>query len=218
MAAEETFSVAEQFEDLEQQAHAARLGMWVFLGSEALLFLGLFALYVGYRVEHPQGFGQGIEHNTYVLGTLNTFVLLCSSYAVASALHALRGGHATLAFWLTGLTVALGALFLVIKFVEYGKHFHDGIYPGGAGHFFDEHSSYGLIQFFTLYFVTTGLHAIHVFVGMLVLTFMAIRIARKSLTPLAPHPLELGAIYWHLVDVIWIFVWPLYYLLPGQVR
>jgi cytochrome c oxidase subunit 3 len=211
-----TLACAEQFEDLEQQQYAARLGMWVFLGSETLLFMGLFVLYVAYRAEYPRGFAEAIEHNTLVLGSINTMVLLASSYSVASALHALRGGRRALSLGLITLTVLLGAAFVVIKVIEYKKHFAEGIYPGGVGHFFVEHPSPGTVQFFTLYFVTTGLHAAHVIVGMLILSFMAYQIVTKVITPEVPHRLELGAIYWHLVDVIWIFLWPIYYLIPGQ--
>jgi cytochrome c oxidase subunit 3 len=213
-----TLAPAEHFEDMTQQQYAARLGMWVFLGSETLLFMGLFVLYVAYRAEFPRGFGEAIAHNTLVLGTINTMVLLGSSYSVASSLHALRNGRRGLSLTLLALTIVLGATFVVIKVVEYRKHFAEGIYPGGVGHFFTEHTSPGAIQFFTLYFVTTGLHAAHVIVGMLILSFMAYQIVTRVITPEVPHRLELGAIYWHLVDVIWIFLWPIYYLIPGSVE
>jgi cytochrome c oxidase subunit 3 len=209
--------VAVQFEDMPKQAHAARLGMWIFLASEVLLFAGLFALYASYRAEHPSGFGEGVRHNTRVLGSINTAVLLVSSYFAALGLHQLRRDRRRLAVLLTSLTIALGAVFLAIKFVEYRTHFREGIYPGGVGRFFAEHhADQGMIQFWTLYFFMTGLHAVHVTVGMGVLAFVALRVARARVTAAAPHPLELAAIYWHLVDVIWIFLWPLFYLVPTQ--
>ncbi|MGH7271995.1 MAG: cytochrome c oxidase subunit 3 [Polyangiaceae bacterium] len=210
--------VADYFEDIHKQAHAARLGMWVFLASEILFFAGLFALYTTYRIEHPLGFAVGVLHNTIVLGSVNTAVLLVSSYTVGLAVHELRAGRARAAAVLTGVTVFLGACFLAIKGTEYAIHFHDGIYPGGVGRFFVDHTDPGTKMFFTLYFCMTGLHAVHVFAGMCVLTFLLIRVARGHITARAPHPLQIGAMYWHLVDVMWIFLWPLLYLIPGGAR
>jgi cytochrome c oxidase subunit 3 len=209
--------VAEHFENLEKQAHAARLGMWVFLGSEVLFFSGLFALYIAYRTEHPYGFGVGVEHNTLALGSINTGVLLVSSYTVAMAVHELRRGKNRLSALLIGTTVLLGLAFLVIKTTEYLQHFREGIYPGGWGPFFHEHGDAGTKMFFTLYYCMTGLHAAHVFVGMCVLAVLLLRVARRDIGDWAPHPLAMGAVYWHLVDLIWIFLWPLFYLIPGAV-
>jgi cytochrome c oxidase subunit 3 len=204
--------VAEPYDSLERQSHAAHLGMWVFLASEVLLFAGFFALYAGYRAHYAFGFATGVEHNTRMLGTINTLVLLTSSYAVASAVHALRRERVVTSVALLVATVFMGAVFLVIKFTEYAEHFHEGIYPGGRGHFFAEHLEPGLREFWTLYYATTGLHAIHVTVGMGVLAWTAWRVARGRVNPVHEHPLALAAMYWHLVDVIWIFVWPLFYL------
>lgn len=210
--------IAEHFESLEKQAHAARLGMWVFLASEVLFFSGLFALYAAYRTEHPEGFGMGVEHNTIVYGSVNTAVLLLSSYTVALGVHELRIGNRRASALLVGVTVLLGLCFLVIKTLEYLKHFGEGIFPAGGGSFFAEHREPGIKMFFTLYFCMTGLHALHVIVGMGVLSVLLVRVARGTIGAWAPHPLAIGAIYWHLVDVIWIFLWPLFYLIPGNVR
>jgi cytochrome c oxidase subunit 3 len=207
--------VADHFEDMEQQAHAARLGMWIFLASEVLLFAALFALYVSYRIEHPRSFGEGVEHNTHILGSINTGVLLLSSYLVALGLHELRRGRRLVSVVLVCGTILLGFVFLAIKLTEYSRHFDEGIYPGGVGRFFAEHhGDQGMMLFWTLYFMMTGLHAVHVCVGMSVLGVLTFKVARGQITEAAPHPLELGAIYWHLVDVIWIFLWPLFYLIP----
>jgi cytochrome c oxidase subunit 3 len=210
--------VAEHFEDLRKQAHAAHLGMWVFLGSEILFFAGLFTLYVGYRTEHPYGFGFGVEHNTIVYGSVNTAVLLVSSFTVALALHVLRRGAPGQCLVLVATTVLLGLGFLCVKTAEYLHHFGEGIYPGGAGHFFLEHPDPGTKMFFTLYYCMTGLHAVHVFVGICVLAVLFFHVRSQKVTPEVTHPLALGAIYWHFVDVIWIFLWPLFYLTPGGVR
>ena len=203
------------FEDMRKQAHAARLGMWIFLATEVLLFAGLFVLYTAYRAEHPAGFAVGVEHNTLVWGSVNTAVLLVSSYTVAMGVHMLRLGAPRAAALLVGATIALGVAFLAIKAGEYAKHFREGIYPGGVGQFFHEHGDPGTTMFFTLYYAMTGLHAAHVVVGTGVLAFLLWKILRGDIGALAPHPLELGAVYWHLVDLVWIFLWPLFYLIRG---
>jgi cytochrome c oxidase subunit III len=203
---------AEHFEDLATQAHAAKLGIAVFLASEALLFAGLFALFATYRAEYTEAFGEGVRHNTKVLGSLNTAVLLVSSTLVALSVHAARAGKRLRSALLLSGTIVLGFAFLGVKLVEYAHHFHEGIFPGGAGVFFQQHTEQGLPLFWTLYYVVTGLHAVHVTVGVTVLAVMLVRVLRGRIAPPATYPLEIGALYWHLVDVIWIFVWPLFYL------
>lgn len=202
------------FEDLATQAHAAHLGMWIFLGSEALLFAGLFALYAGYRVHYPDAFARGVGGNARLLGSLNTLILLGSSFTAALAVHERRRGRPSRAAALLAATVVAGAGFLLVKGVEYARHFREGVFPGGpalnavAG----PPPAPGETIFHTLYFVTTGLHALHVIVGMLALAAIALRVARGRARPVAAHVVALGALYWHLVDVIWIFLWPLFYL------
>jgi cytochrome c oxidase subunit III len=201
-----------QFETLERQAHAAKLGMWVFLGSELLLFAGLFALFVTYRLQFPDGFREGVNDNTKVLGSVNTAVLLVSSTLVALGLHELRARRRGRAVTLVAATVVLGGVFLAIKVTEYASHFHRGIFPGGAGPFFAVHGQPGLAAFWTLYFVMTGLHAIHVVVGMALLATVALGMMTGKIALPSTHRLEIGAIYWHLVDMVWLFLWPLLYL------
>ncbi|MEO7093443.1 MAG: cytochrome c oxidase subunit 3, partial [Polyangiales bacterium] len=206
---------AAHFESLEQQSHAAHLGMWVFLASEVLLFAGLFALYAAYRAHHGRGFEEGIEHSARTIGSINTGVLLCSSYSAASSVLALRQGKRGLTLLLLAVTILLGFAFLGLKAHEYLDHFHEGVYPGGAGRFFVEHPTPGLPTYFTLYFLMTGLHVIHVTAGLLVLAWLGFKVWRGTLRPPKDHPLALGVMYWHLVDIIWIFLWPLFYLTGG---
>lgn len=202
----------EHFEDLEKQAHASRLGMWIFLATEVLLFGGAFALFASYQVHFPEAFTESVHHNAKILGTVNTGVLLISSIFVAGAVHALREGRSKLATGLIAATMTLGLVFLGIKAVEYRRHFAEGIFPGGVGSFFDENHARGFAEFWTLYYGMTALHAIHVTIGIGVLAVLVLGIVRGTLTRLNSHRLDIGAIYWHLVDVIWIFLWPLFYL------
>lgn len=204
--------VAGHFETMETQGHAARLGMWIFLATEVLLFAGLFTLYAGYRAHYPGEFHEGIEHNTRTLGSINTGVLLASSFFVAMSVHALRGRATGVAAALLTATIVCGGIFLWIKLTEYSHHFDEGIYPGGSGAFFAEHGTRGSASFWTLYFCMTGLHAIHVCAGMLVLFAMTIGVVRGKIMAAKAHPLEIGAIYWHLIDTIWLFLWPIFYL------
>jgi cytochrome c oxidase subunit 3 len=204
--------LVEQFEDLGKQKDAARLGMWAFLGSEVLLFGGLFALYASYRALYPHDFAEAIAHNTVILGSINTLVLLTSSFTVALSVHAVRVGHRRVAAFLLGASVVLAIVFLVLKFTEYAQHFREGIYPGAA-YSYKELPSNGARMFFNLYYASTALHAIHVTIGAGVLSWLIFGTWSGRYTRDYDTPVELGAMYWHLVDVIWIFLWPCLYLM-----
>lgn len=203
----------EHFESLERQKLAARFGMWVFLASEVLLFSGLFALYAAERASHPTSFAFGVSENLGWVGTTNTFVLLTSSSLVALAVHVLRDDRRRLASGLIAGTILLGLAFLGLKTYEYDDHIHHGAVAGGHTRYFVEHASHeGLPAFFNLYWISTGAHAVHVTVGLLVLGVFALRTGRRRLGATRAHQLEVAALYWHLVDAVWIFLWPLYYL------
>ena len=202
----------EQFEDLDKQEHAARLGMWVFLATELLFFAGLFTLYSAYRTMYPVDFGLGVAHNNTAIGTINTAILLTSSMTVAMALHEVRRGRPRWAGWLVLFSVACGLLFLILKGVEYFQHFHEGIFPAGHYHF-AELPTYGAKMFFTLYFLMTGLHGIHVIVGMGLLFWISGGCFRREYSSANQVHVEVVALYWHLIDVIWIFLWPMFYLM-----
>jgi cytochrome c oxidase subunit 3 len=141
---------------------------------------------------------------------------LTSSFLIALAVHGLRHGRTRAAAILAAATALLGVLFLLIKGYEYYDHFRHGIFPGGQGPWFSEGTRLpGTAAFWTLYFLMTGLHALHVIVGVVVLAVLGILVARRRIVPAAPHALENGAMYWHLVDIIWLFLWPLLYLTKG---
>jgi cytochrome c oxidase subunit 3 len=203
--------LAVQFENLGVQEHAARLGMWIFLGSELLLFAGLFGLYVAYRTAYSAEFSQAVHHNSIAIGTVNTAVLLISSFSAAFALHSVRRDNRRTALRMLLATMLLGSVFLANKAVEYTAHFHEGIYPGQR-YSFEELPGPGGQLFFTLYYLMTGLHALHMIGGIAVIAWLTRRVARRTITREHHAALEMGALYWHLVDSIWIFLWPLFYL------
>lgn len=200
------------FEDLARQTHAARLGMWVFIGSEALLFSALFALYAAYNAAYPGEFRIAAAHTDLVLGTIMTAVLLTSSYLVAMSLARVRADKTRDATLFLAGAIALAAAFLVLKGFEYAEHFRDGLFPGVA-YRSSALPGPGPNIFFTLYYAMTGLHALHVLGGMVLLLWLTWRVHGGRFDDAYHTPLELGGMYWHFVDVIWVFLWPLFYLL-----
>jgi len=208
-----TGTVQEQFQDLEQQTHAAELGMWAFMASEVLFFSGLFGLFAAYRFEYGEIFRQAAAHTDLGLGTANTFILLTSSLLVVLSVHGVaRGWPAARVIWLLSLTIGLGVLFLALKLLEYVHHFREGFYPG-AYYSSVELPERGARVFFTLYYAMTGIHAIHVTVGLVLMAWMIVLVRRGRLSPEYRTPLELSGIYWHFVDIVWVFLWPLFYLM-----
>ncbi len=203
--------LGEQYESLEIQEKTLELGMWVFLATEVLLFAALFALYASYRTMFPQDFADAVNHNTLAYGTVNMYVLLTSSLLAALAVSAVRAGRGRAASLLLAGTALLGLAFLAIKLAEYSVHWREGSLPGGYYHD-AELPTFGANRFFTLYWVMTGFHALHVTGGVGVVSWMAARAWRGAYTPAAHARLVMGTLYWHLVDVIWIFLWPLLYL------
>jgi cytochrome c oxidase subunit III len=206
---------ADHFESFEQQDHAAHFGMWLFLTSETLLFGALLGLYTGYRLTYAEQFHEAAKHNNAILGTINTVILVSSSFFAAWAVHAMRQDKAKTAVRCLLATLIMGGGFLVIKALEYRAHFAEGIYPG-AWYVFPELPTYGAKMFFTLYYFMTGLHAAHVIGGLTALAIILRLTSRGRYTAERHTSLELGVLYWHLVDVIWIFLWPLMYLAGGD--
>ena len=201
----------EIYADRRARTHALHLGMWIFLGSETLLFAGLFGLYSAYRAQFPADFATAVGHNDATIGTINTLVLIVSSFFVAWSIHALRGGHRRMCIASLVTAMALGASFLGLKTIEYSHHFAEGIAPG-AQYTSTELPEAGARTFFTLYYAMTGLHALHVIAGLAILGWLATRVRRRRTTTERHVELELGGLYWHLIDVVWIFLWPLLYL------
>lgn len=204
--------VAHHFGSVDAQRDAARLGMWIFLGTEVLLFGGLFVTYASYRYLFTETFREGSRHLNGFLGTVNTVVLVSSSLTVALSLYFIENDQRKKSFVALVLTLGMAGVFLAIKGIEYAAHFREGALPGKYYHF-PELQRPGANLFYTLYFFMTGLHAIHVLAGMGVLTWLAVKIWRGSVDAQYHTPVELGALYWHLVDLIWLFLYPLLYLI-----
>jgi cytochrome c oxidase subunit 3 len=187
----------------------AKLGMWLFLVTEINLFGGLFIAYSYMRHKYPAEFHHGGSELNATLGVTNTIVLLTSSLTVVLAIMAIQEGKRALSRAYVFGTVGLGATFLVIKSFEWSAKFHHGLYPNSAHMLTLPH---GEQIFFGLYFTMTGLHGLHVLVGMCVLSVMGRMIGSGKITQDRNITLENGGLYWHLVDVIWIFLLPLFYL------
>jgi cytochrome c oxidase subunit 3 len=206
-----TAHLAHHFPDLKSQEHAARLGMWLFLSTEILLFTVLFTAYAVYRYLFPAAFDEASRLAHVAMGATNTVVLITSSLTVALAIHYARRGENRKTVALLAVTIACGAIFMVLKGFEYHHHFVEGQLPGRY-YTYAGVSVPGVPMYFTVYFLMTGLHGLHVLIGMGVLAWVALRAARGEFSPAYSTPVELGGLYWHLVDLIWIFLFPLLYL------
>lgn len=204
--------VGHHFSSLVRQNEAMRLGMWLFLATEILLFAGLFTGYAVYRFEFPAAFAEASRHLNLTAGTVNTVVLITSSFTVALALHFARSDRPRAAAICLVLTILMALGFLGIKAVEYTEHFHERALPGKF-YAFKEVTIPGAAMFYSLYFLMTGLHGLHVVVGMSVLTWILWRTLQGRYSSRYSTGLELGALYWHLVDLVWIFLYPLLYLI-----
>lgn len=194
----------------EAQNVTSKMGMWLFLFTELILFGGMFILYASYRFLHPDDFRAGALRLDTIVGTINTIILLTSSLSAVLSLAAIQKKQKMLSIYLIGLTIVLGGAFLINKYFEWSTKIHHGIYPRGP-----EMANLpdGQVVFYGLYYVMTGLHALHVIVGMIFLSFMFVYVYKDKITFDNTQKLENAGLYWHLVDIIWIFLFPLFYLI-----
>ncbi len=202
---------AHQFDDAEQQRDAATMGMWVFLVTEIMFFGGLFASYVVYRALYPAAFAVASQSLDITLGTLNTAVLLVSSFTMVVAVFGAQTGRRRVLLGGLALTVALGLVFLAIKTYEYYQKYAERHIPGPSFAFPAPYTEQAKM-YFTLYFAMTGLHAAHMVVGCGLLSVLIALAWRGRFTPEYHSPVEISGLYWHFVDIIWIFLYPLLYL------
>jgi len=192
-------------------AEASKIGMWLFIFTELLLFGGLFIVYSVYRFMNQDAFHLAAEELNTTIGAINTVLLLISSMTIAMSTSALQLKKKGVTLGLLTVTVILGIVFLVNKYFEWGLKFEHGIWPGSE-HLLNDFSQ-GEILFFGLYFVMTGLHALHIIIGLAIILVAAWRVHKGTVNENRAALLENAGLYWHLVDLIWIFLFPLFYLI-----
>ena len=212
--------LAEHFDSYEQQRESASLGMWLFLAQEVMFFGGLFLAYLVYRHAFPAAFTAGSHHLDIRLGAFNTAVLIASSLTMALAVRGAQTGARRATVLFLALTMLLGATFLGVKAVEYGHKWEEHHVPGPTFHYEPEPGGHGAAvdpgnveMFFSLYFAMTGLHALHMIVGIGLLAWLLWHAARGRFTPENHNYVEGVGLYWHFVDIVWIFLFPLLYLI-----
>ena len=202
----ETITHVEEHRDDE----ASKLGMWLFIFTELLLFGGLFLVYSIFRAEYPLAFHASSLELSVTIGAINTIVLLFSSMTIAMALTAIQKNDQKRALIFIGITLFCAAIFLVNKYLEWGHKFEMRLYPGSP---LMPLLGRGYLLYFSLYFFMTGLHALHIIIGMTLLVVCYFKVKSKNINSKDYVLLENGALYWHLVDLIWIFLFPLMYLI-----
>ena len=211
------------FENMEQQREAGTLGMWVFLVTEIMFFGGMFFAYTLYRNKFPEAFASASNHLDLTLGTVNTIVLILSSFTMAMAVYFAQTGKRRGQIGGLVLTLILGLTFLGIKAVEYHEKYVDSLIPGrlipgrpfnpSTVHLLPGAKAQNVEMFYWIYFAMTGMHAVHMINGVGLLTVILIMAWRGKYGPEYHSPVEISGLYWHFVDIIWIFLFPLLYLL-----
>jgi cytochrome c oxidase subunit III len=204
-----------QYADDAQRRESAELGMWIFLVTEIMFFGGLIATFTIFQHLYPEGFASASRHGDFWLGSLNTAVLLTSSLTMALAVHAAREGESRSLVRLLVATMILGSIFLGVKGIEYYHHFQEHLWPG-PDFVYDPRLARQAEMFFYLYFAMTALHALHMIAGIGVLAVLTFFGHRGKFTTAYHTPVELAGLYWHFVDIIWIFLFPMLYLLGGH--
>jgi cytochrome c oxidase subunit III len=203
--------IEHQFDDAAQQRDAATTGMWLFLSTEVLFFGGVFLGYAAYRIYYPLAFAEASRHTLIAFGATNTAVLLISSTTMAFAVRAARANRRAQLSLLLLVTAALGALFLVIKGCEYAKEISEHLLPGSSFQVEASHPRHAEM-FFYLYWLMTGVHALHVTIGVVLIACFAARAWIADAFRNHDTPVDLLGLYWHFVDIIWVFLFPLIYL------
>ncbi|MBL7993793.1 cytochrome c oxidase subunit 3 family protein [bacterium] len=211
-AAEHPTHLAHHFADMEQQKESAKLGMWFFLLTEVLTFGGLFCAYAVYRAWYPEMFSNAHRELNVMMGTINTVVLITSSLTMALAIRSMQIDRKNQTMWYLFFTFLLAGTFMVIKYFEYTHKIHVGQLPGKFYSFEGIEGSNPHI-FFSIYFMMTGLHGIHVLGGMCLIAWLMYKTRKNTFSPEYYTPIEMTGLFWHLVDLIWIFLFPLFYLI-----
>ena len=200
------------FESTAHEFSAAKQGMWLFMVTEVLMIGAIFVGYLLFRLRFPEAFHEAHKILDVRLGALNTVVLIVSSATMVLGVSAAQRGNNTRAIRMLMATVACGAIFCVVKYFEYTHKFHEGIFPGGNYHF-EGLTTPHVPLFFSFYFIMTGIHALNVIIGICLITWTITRIKRGQISKEFFTPVELVGFYWHFVDLVWIYLFPLLYLL-----
>ncbi len=209
-----TLELREQFATPEQQRETATIGMWVFLVTEIMLFGGLFTAYTVYRLSNPQAFDAGSAHMEIVIGAINTAVLICSSFTMALAVYSAEIGNQRLLALFLIATMIIGAIFLGLKFTEYYLHYQDHKVPGFWFEYKGAANPAKVQMFFVFYFIMTGLHAVHMTIGLGMLSVLLFRTFIGSFSAAYHTAIDLGGLYWHFIDIVWVFLYAIFYI-PG---
>ena len=210
----ETLALREQFDTEEQQKDASTLGMWVFLITEIMFFGGMFLAYTIYRSTYPNVFGLASSSLNLLIGATNTCVLLLSSFTMVMAVRAAQLGQKRMIIFFLIITMLFGFAFLGIKAYEWTEKFEEHHVPAQASFHLEGTQQQGQAKlFFSLYFAMTGLHALHMVVGVGILTFIILQTARGTYSAKYFTPVDIAGLYWHFVDIVWIFLFPLFYLI-----
>jgi cytochrome c oxidase subunit 3 len=212
--------LAHHFVSMEQQKEAGMIGMWIFLVTEVMFFGGLFLAYTIYRSIYPEGFLYGSHLLNVTLGGTNTVVLIVSSLTMAMAVYYSQKGERLPLMGFLTVTLILGLVFLVIKYFEYSSKIHDNLFPAASLYHPASTGAHGVPEalqqqvhvFLWIYFLMTGLHALHMIVGAGILTTLIILARKGKFTKNYNSPVEISGLYWHFVDIVWIFLFPLLYL------
>jgi cytochrome c oxidase subunit III len=213
-----TYGLAHHFGDIEQQQEAGTLGMWAFLITEILFFGAMFMAYVLYRTKFPESFAAASAHLNWRLGAANTAVLIISSLTMALAVYYSQAGDRKKLMLFLVLTMILGATFLGVKAYEYYTKWEDHLIPG-FGFLWKGHGDPQHVQmFYFIYFMMTGIHALHMIAGLGIMTVILTMAKRGRFTPEYHSPVEISGLYWHFVDIVWIFLFPLLYLLGAHIH
>ncbi len=203
--------VAHHFKNAEHQYETGKQGIWVFMVTEILMFGGLFVGYALFHKMYPEMFSEGASHLDWRLGFINTLVLIFSSFTMAMGIYYCQKNNKSKAALSLAATILCGAIFMVIKYIEYSHKIHDGLLPGALfSNGEAEHANLAL--YFSFYFCMTGLHGLHVLIGMGLITWLLIRTIRGDFGPDYFTPVEGVGIFWHIVDLIWIYLFPILYL------
>ncbi len=215
----ETLALREQFDTEAQQKDASTLGMWIFLITEIMFFGGMFAAYTIYRSAYPLVFGIASSSLDVTIGAINTCVLLLSSFTMVMAVRAGQLGQKKMIIFFLIITLLFGCVFLGVKAYEWTNKYEEHHMPGQVAFHLDGTQQQGPAKlFFSLYFAMTGLHALHMVVGVGILTFIILETRKGKYSADYYTPIDIAGLYWHFVDVVWIFLFPLLYLIDRHLK